>query len=112
MVKHDQTCPWTELVNQPVLPRQRLKDKVSQSKHLQYPSADKQVIATFVLLVLLSFSVLHEIDQALKGRLKWYEKSTKRKVNYQRSFETGSSKVELLRSPEWKFLNSNAMNPK
>ena len=60
----------------------------------------------FVLLVRLSFSVLHEIDQVLKGRIKWYEKSAKRKVNYKGSFETGSSKVELLRFPVWKFLNT------
>ena len=50
---------------------------------------------TFVLLVLLSFFVLHEIDQVLKGRVKLYEKSAKRRVNYKGSFETGSSKVEL-----------------
>ena len=44
--------------------------KTKQVKqHLQYPSADKQVIVTFVLLVRLSFFVLHEIDQVLKGRL-------------------------------------------
>ena len=61
---------------------------------------------TFVLLVLLSFFVLHEIDQVLKGRPKWYEKSAKRKVYYKGSFETGTSKVELLRSPDWKFLNT------
>ena len=62
---------------------------------------------TFVLLVLLSFFVLHEIDQVLKGRPKWYEKSSKRKVYYKGPFETGSSKVELLiRSPDWKFLNT------
>ena len=50
---------------------------------------------TFVLLVLLSFFVLHEIDQVLKGRLKLYEKSAKRRVNYKGSFETESSKEEL-----------------
>ena len=61
---------------------------------------------TFVLLVLLSFFVLQEIDEVLKGRLKWYEKSSKQKVYYKGSFETGSSKVELLRSPDWKFLNT------
>ena len=53
------------------------------------------VIETFVLLVFLSFFVLHEIDQVLKGRLKLYEKSAKRRVNYKGSFENGSSKVEL-----------------
>ena len=36
---------------------------------------------------------------------KWYEKSSKRKVNYKRSFKTGSSKVELF-SPEWKSLST------
>ena len=86
-------------------PRQRPRqNKLKQ--HLQYLSADKQVIVTFVLLVRLSFFVLHEIDQVLKGRLKLYEKSAKRKVHYKGSFETGSSKVELLRSRDWKFLNT------
>ena len=60
----------------------------------------------FVLLVLLSFFVFNEIDQVLKGKPKWYEKSAKRNVYYKGSFETGSSKVELLRSPDWKFLNT------
>ena len=41
---------------------------------------------TFVLIVRLSFFVLHETDQVLKGRLKWYEKSAKRKVKYKRTF--------------------------
>ena len=64
----------------------RYDSKQSKLKqHLQYPSPDKQVIVTFVLLVRLSFFVLHEIDQVLKRRLKWYEKSAKRKVNYKRS---------------------------
>ena len=33
--------------------------------------------------------------KVLKGRLKLYEKSAKRRVNYKGSFETGTSKVEL-----------------
>ena len=33
-----------------------------------------------------------KIDQVLKGRLKWYEKSTKRKVNYKRSLRLGALK--------------------
>ena len=41
------------------------KSKLKQ--HPQYPSADKQVIVTFALLVRLSFFVLHEIDQVFKG---------------------------------------------
>ena len=32
--------------------------------------------------------------------------SANRKVNYKVSFETGTSKVELLRSRDWKFLNT------
>ena len=73
-----------------------LRQRPRQSKlkkHFQYPSADKQVIVTFVLLVLLSFFASQEIDEVLKGRLKWYEKTAKRKVYYKGSFETGSSKV-------------------
>ena len=42
------------------------QSKLEQNYQLQYPSADKQVIAAFVLL---SFFLLHEIDQVLKGRL-------------------------------------------
>ena len=74
-----------------MLPRQRPRQSKLKQR-LQYPSADKQVIVTFVLLVRLSFFVLLEIDQVLKGRLKWYEKSAKRKVNYKRSLRLGALK--------------------
>ena len=36
--------------------------------------------------------MLHEIDQVLKRRLKWYEESAKRKVNYKRSLRLGALK--------------------
>ena len=38
-----------------------------------------------------------KIDQVLKGRLKWYEKSAKRKVNYKRSLRLGALK--------WNYYN-------
>ena len=43
-----------------------------------------------------------KIDQVLKGRLKWYEKSTKRKVNYKRSLRLGALK--------WNYYNLHSGN--
>ena len=43
-----------------------------------------------------------KIDQVLKGRLKWYEKSTKRKVNYKRSLRLWALK--------WNYYNLHSGN--
>ena len=43
-----------------------------------------------------------KIDQFLKGRLKWYEKSTKRKVNYKRSLRLWALK--------WNYYNLHSGN--
>ena len=43
-----------------------------------------------------------KIDHVLKGRLKWYEKSTKRKVNYKRSLRLGALK--------WNYYNLHSGN--